>query len=266
MKLMRGSSAARRRAPVRAVRLFARRGAALFEVVIALSLLLVAMSAIGVAFRNGLFHVEHAERMNQATLMTDRLLTALDLGLIAPSEKETTGYFENETIRGMAWQMEAQPIEEISGLFHIRVSIFMGDPEGADNEKQHLLTTYVLRAEPRSINLETDFGIPEEQLTMLTDAIPGGAAVLDPANFNPRDVAGLPLDTLREMLPMILQTLGITLNPGQMEDVMQALQKGDMREIQNLAEQAGGGQLPGNPLAPKDQPPPNQPPGGGRQR
>ncbi len=265
-----GCRFARRRSPL------PRRAAALLEVVISLSILLVAMSAIGVAFRTGLFHVEHAERMTQATLMTDRLLTAVDLGMIAPSDREQTGVFAGETISGMSWSMEAQPIEAMPGLFHVRVSIFMGDPVGKEDQKQHLLTTYVLRAEPRNVNMETDFGIPAEQLELLTDAIPGGKEVLDPANFNPRDVAKLDLDTLREMLPMILKALGIALNPGQMEDVLQAAQKGDLSGLQNIAQQAGAGAAPdgGQQLTPhlstipKDQlrPLQGQPPGGGKGR
>ncbi len=237
--------------PMRARRFPVRRGAALLEVVIALSILLVAMSAIGVVFRTGLFHVEHAERMNQATLMTDRLLTAVDLGMLAPGDREQTGVFSGETISGMSWSIEAQPIEAMPGLYHVRVSIFMGDPEGSDKERQHLLTTYVLRAEPRNVNLETDFGIPAEQLEMITDAIPGGSALFDPTSFNPRSIAQLDLDTLREMLPMILQALGIALNPGQMDQLMQAAQKGDLGGLQNIAGQAGGG------LAPPTSPPPN---------
>lgn len=271
------------RAPGRGDRRFARhrlpgqrRAAALLEVVLALSILLVAMSIIGAAFRNGLFHVEHAERMNQATLMTDRLLTALDLGMVAPTEREQTGFFTEETIPGMSWSVEAQPIETVPGLFHIRVSIFMGDPEGSEDQKQHLMTTYVLRAEPRNVNLETDFGIPAEQLELLTDAIPGGKEMLDPANFNPRSIAQLDLDTLREMLPMILQALGVALNPGQMEDVLQAAQKGDLSGLQGIAGQAGAGLPPAGgqpqaqplPFAPKDQqqPPQGQTPRNRRQR
>ena len=114
---MSGAILAPRRAPVREGCRFARsaprdarRAAALLEVVISLSILLVAMSAIGVAFSTGLFHVEHAERMNQATMMTDRLLTAVDLGMIAPSDREQTGVFSGETIAGMSWEMQAQPI------------------------------------------------------------------------------------------------------------------------------------------------------------
>lgn len=254
---------------LRARRIAVRRGAALLEVVIALSILLVAMSVIGAVFRTGLFHVEHAERMNQATLMTDRLLTAVDLRIIAPGEREQTGVFTGETMAGMSWSIEAQPIEAMPGLYHVGVSIFMGDPDGQD--RQHLLTTYVLRAEPRNVDLENDFGIPAEQLEMLTDAIPGGSALFDPHNFNPQDPAKLPLDQLKEMLPMIMQALGIALNPGQMDDLLKAAQKGDLSGLQTIAGQAGGGVAPpGGQPSPFSKDPqqaqPGQPPGGQRGR
>jgi hypothetical protein len=46
---------------------------------------------------------------------------------------------------------------------------------------------------------------------------------------------------------------------------MEAMQRGDMRELQNLANEAGVDQSQLNPLAPKDQDQP-PPPGGGRKR
>lgn len=262
-----------------------RRAAALLEVVIAISILLVAMSVVGATFRNGAHNVELAERMNQASSLTDRLLTELDLGLapiLQPVEagdaaasggqkQELTGWFGEDAPPGMSWKVEAEPDILLPDIFKVGVHIYLGDPDAGEDRTQRLLSTYVLRAVPRTINLETDFGFSEEQLTMLTDAIPGGAAVFDPTNFDPRTIASLPLDQLQELLPMLMAALGGGAMGGQFDSLLQAAQRGDLSGIQDLARQLGtlqqaqgGGQIPGLPGMPGQGgvQPPGQQPGG----
>lgn len=236
------------------------RAAALFEVVVSLSILMVAMAVVGATFRNGAYHVELAERLNQANTLTERLLCELDLGLLpimqpvaadqlsgANRTQEISGWFAEDAPPGMSWKIEVAADQNVPGVMKVGVHIFLGDPDGGENRQQRLLTTYVFRAEPRSINLQNDFGIEEEQLALITDAIPGGAAMFDPNNFDPRAIAQLDLDTLRELLPILMAAFGGEMGAGQLDALMQMVQRGDMAGLQKMAEQAGGGQggLPG---------------------
>lgn len=240
------------------------RAAVLFEVVVALSILLVALAVVGATFRNGAYHVQLAERMNQANTLTERLLTELDLALLpimqpvpadtptsgANRTQELTGYFGEEAPPGMSWKIEVAPDQLVEGVMKVGVHIFLGDPDAGENKQQRLLTTYVFRAEPRNINLQTDFGIEEEQLAMLTDAIPGGAALFDPTNFDPRSVAQLDLETLRELLPTLMAAFGGGMGAGQLEALLQAAQRGDMSGLEQMVREVGGAQQGAGGAAP----------------
>lgn len=230
--------------------------------VVAISILLVAMAVVGATFRNGSQNVMLAERMNQAELLTERLLTELDVGLIPlnipeqgmPNE-ELSGWFGEDAPPDMSWKLEITSDENLPDMLKVGVSIFLGDPEASDDQHQRLLTTYVVRVIPRPINLETDFGFTQEQMDQLTDAIPGGAAIFDPTQFDPRTIASLDIETLRELLPALIQALGGGMLGGQLDSILQAAQRGDLSGLQNLGNQLselqqGGGALPLTPGGP----------------
>jgi hypothetical protein len=180
--------------------------------------------------------------------MTERLLSELDLGLIEMTAQELTGGFGEESIPGMTWKIEWGPDINLQGIVKIDVSIFMGDPDGPEDRRQFVSTTHVYRAEPRNINFETDFGFTQDQIDQLTEAIPGGAAVFDPANFDPRSIAQLPLETLRDLLPALIEAFGAgMLSGGQLDTLLQAARSGDVGALQDMAGQMGAGQIPGAP-------------------
>lgn len=248
-------------------------GVALLEVVVALSILLVAMAVVGVTFRNGAQNVMLAERMNQAQLLTNRLLTELDVGLIPLSvpeqgmpNEDLSGYFGDDAPPGMSWKLEVTSDDNLPDMLKVGVSIFLGDPEAADDQHQRLLTTHVVRVVPRAINLETDFGFSQEQLDQLTEAIPGGAAIFDPTAFDPRAIASLDIETLRELLPALIQALGGGMLGGQLDSILQAAQRGDLSGLQDLGKQLGGLQQQGggSPFAPGGIPGAQGAPPGGR--
>lgn len=240
-----------------------RRGIALLEVVVAVSILVVAMGVVGAAFRNGQQNVLLADRMMRATNMTERLLTHMELGLVSAGEQEQSGGFGEEAEPGMSWKAEVNPDPTLPGLLRVTIHIYMGDPEGSENEHQKLLTTTVLRAEPRTINLETDFGFTAEQMDMLTQAIPGGEALLDPTSFDPRTIAQLDLETLKELIPTLMAALGGNMGAGGgLDALIQAAQRGDIQQLQQLGQQLGQQQMGGQPGQPGQG---GQPPAGGRQ-
>lgn len=217
------------------------RGVALLEVILALSLLLVAMIAIGVIFSNGQYFIENAELRTRALLMTEKLITDLDTGVIVMEEREQSGYFVingvNESMPGMSWMIEADPSPRIAGLIDIDISVFMGDPE--DEEKRtNVMHTRIERAEPRGYDFERDFGLDEDQVNQLTDLIPGGSQLLDPTNFDPRVLAQLPADQLVELLPTLIQAFGGQIGQGQMDQLLNLVNSGNLGNLQNVANQA----------------------------
>lgn len=227
-----------------------RRGAALLEVVVALGILLVCMSIIGMAFRNGLYHVDHSEQKLRAMRMTERLLAELDTNLLDLEEREQTGWFYDpeygihEALPEMSWRVEVQPSDRIEGLVEVDISIYMGDPDGSEDARNLVLKTRALRPEPRGLDFERDFGLDEDQIAQFSEAIPGGAQLFDPNNFDPRELAQLDLDTLMEILPTLIQAFGANLNQGQLNQLIQALESGDLSQLQQAAGRGGFGQGP----------------------
>ncbi len=218
-----------------------RRGAMLLEVVVSLGILLVAMGVIGLAFNNGRQKVEFAERMIRAMLMTEKLVAEMDTDLLDLEDREQSGGFGDESIPGMSWRVEVNPSDRAPGVLEVDISIYMGDPDGSEDERQLLLFTRVERVEPRGIDFEKDFGLDEDQITQLTDAIPGGAQMFDATNFDPRSLAQMDLDTLVELLPVLIQAFGASLGQGQIDQLIQAVETGDVGALQNAAGSAQRG-------------------------
>ncbi|MFQ5410977.1 MAG: hypothetical protein ACE5EC_01720 [Phycisphaerae bacterium] len=225
---------------------FRRPGLVLLEVVVSLGILLVAMGVIGLIFSNGRHNVELAERMTRGMLMTERLISDIDTGILELDEQERSDMFEEESIPGMSWRVEVNPSDEIEGLMEIDIDIYMGDPDGDEDERSFVMSTRIFRPEPRGLDFERDFGLDEEQIQELTDAIPGGTQLLDPTNFDPRTLmAQLDLDSLIELLPTLIQAFGANLTQGQVDQIIQAVESGDLSSLQNAAGQTGPGRTGG---------------------
>lgn len=225
----------------------ARRGAALFEVVVALSILLVSMAVIGIIFSNGNYYIEQAEQLARADIMTERLIGQIETGITAVNPGETIGDFGEEGMPGMTFRVLVNPDQNVPDLLRVDIDVFMGNP--ADDENARLVSsTHLLRAAPKGIDFARDFGFEEEQLAKMTEAIPGGEAVLDVTNFDPRSLASLDLDMLVQMLPTLMQSLGGNLAGGDLSALLQAAQRGDTSMLQQLtqgmqnAQQGGPGQ------------------------
>jgi hypothetical protein len=231
----------------------------LLEVVVALSILLLAMSVVGAVFRNGQHNIELAERISRAQIMTERLLVELDTGYLDMEDRrEESGWFGVEAMAGMSWRVEIEPHETIDRLIEVDVHIYLGDPDGPEEERQRLLSTRVLRVEPKGLDLEKDFGLDEDQIEQLTEAIPGGVAMLDPTDFDPRALAQLDLETLAELLPTLIQAFGVNIAGGQISGLLEALESGDLGALEEAARGMGGnrgGSVPSEG---------DQPRGGGR--
>jgi len=229
-----------------------RRGAVLLEVVVALSILLLAMSVVGLTFRNVMGNVERADRITRARIMTERLLVEMDTGILEMEEREQTGWFGKESIPGMSWRVEINPHDRIDRLVEVDVHIYMGDPDGSEEERQRLLSTRFWRPEPRGLDLEKDFGLDEDQIEQLTEAIPGGVAMFDPTDFDPRMIAQLDMDMLAELLPTLIQAFGGSFMGGDLNQLLKAVESGDMGALQGAIQQTTGGMQQGGGRGPGD--------------
>jgi len=225
------------------------RAAALLEVVIALSVLLVCMSVVGVIFSNGTYYIERAEELARADIMTERLIGQIETGITTLDAQETIGDFADEGVPGMTFRVLVNPDPNVTDLLRVDIDVFMGNP--AEDENARLVTTtHLLRAAPKGIDFARDFGFEEEQLAKVTEAIPGGEAVLDVTNFDPKSLASLDLDMLVQMLPTLMQAMGGNLAGGDLSALLQAAAAGDTSMLQQLTQgmqNAQGGPPEGGP-------------------
>ncbi len=181
-----------------------RRAAMLLEVVLALAVLLHAIAACGAAVRNSWLTAERAERVSRAMMLTEGIFAQLDLGLLQP-EREQTGVFGVEAPDNRwTWKLELLPDDVEPEVLLATLTVFDGPADAPEEQRKTVLVTHALRAKPRAINLKNDFGMTDEQIKMLTDALPGGAQLLDPENFDPSALARLDMDQLTELLPMLM--------------------------------------------------------------
>lgn len=236
-----------------------RPGAALLEVVIALSILLLGMAMVGMAFRNGELYVDRAEQTARAIQMSERLLGELSSGLTSIGEQEATGTFGDEFPPDMCWRVAVTSSDQLPGLLNFEIEIFSGAPESDESQRKTILRTYAQQAIFVPLNMQRDFGMTGEQLEQLTAAIPGGAALFDPTSFDPRTIGRMDMDMLKELLPILMQAFGGQAVAENMGDIMKAVQTGDTSGLQDLAQQAQQGGLPGGQGA-SNPPPSGQPP------
>lgn len=205
-----------------------RRGVLLLEVVIALSILLIAIAVCGSAINNSLLSVKRGEEMTRAMMLSEEILARLDTGEIT-YDQEQSGNFEDRGQRDLRYELKVTPVEQDPDLLRVEISILENDPTTGDGQTRPVLVTRALRAKPKPINMKNDFGMTDEQLKMLTDAIPGGSQVIDPENFDPASLAKLDMNTLVQLLPVIMQAMQSgQLNPQMMGDLGQLGQGGQV--------------------------------------
>lgn len=231
-----------------------RPGVVLLEVVLAVSLLLLAMALVGMAFRNGNEHVHRAERISRSMLLADRLLGELDIGVLSvpvPQEgtpvQETTGTFGGEAAEGISWRIAGTSNPDMPDVIALEVEVFEGAPDAQPDERKTIVLTHMFKALPKPINMQEDFGLTEEQTEQIKQAIPGGEQVFNPSSFNPQQIAKLDMDMLTQLLPVLIQAFGGEAVGGQLEELIRAAQRGDTSALQGLIKDAQNGQIPAPP-------------------
>lgn len=223
----------------------------LLEVVLALALLLIAITMVGVAFSNSDRNARNAVDKSRALMLTEQIVTRFDTGQFQ-DERDVSGQFGDEGPPGWAWTLKKEKDNNVEGMERVTLRIIEGDPSATADEQRPILTTYFLRAEKKNLNLMEDFGLSEEDVSQLTDAIPGGAAVLDPADFDPTSLARLDMETLQQMLPMIMQTLAAQGGANALSGSLNQLQSQAPRLPQAVSPENVESRVPMSALQPAD--------------
>lgn len=187
-----------------------RRGAMLLEVLLSLSILLITIAVCGAALRNSMLWAERGDRVARSQLLAEDLLGRWDMGLLIPlqemdnaTERELTGTFGDAGPEGLGWRLKIVPDQNEQQLLRMKLTIVDGDPAGPEDTQQTLVTLDTIRALPQAINLKNDFGMTDEQIKMLTDALPGGTQTLDPEKFDPTSLARMDMEQLTQLLPLL---------------------------------------------------------------
>ncbi|MCK6484636.1 MAG: hypothetical protein HUU22_12155 [Phycisphaerae bacterium] len=221
------------------------RGVVLLEVVVALSLLLVALAMIGAAFRNSDRNARRAVEQARAMMLSEQVITYFDTQQPQfKDEREVSGMFDVDGPPGWGWKVTVVDDVNVEGMKRVTVRIVEGDPDGSEDDQRPILVSHFLRAEPKNFNLQEDFGLTDEQIEELTAAIPGGAAFFDPEDFDPTSLARLDMDTLTEILPMLMEAFaGVA---GQMGGMGAGAGGGMspeqlMQQMNQMNQQIGGG-------------------------
>jgi len=183
-----------------------RPGIALLEVVVSLGLLLIALSMVGAAFVNCDKMSHETVERSRALMLSEQIITYLDTGKYG-SETDTDGTFGDEGPEGWSWHLKMDKDANVPGLLRYTIEILEKKKEGEGESTRPILVTKLLRAEKKNINLKEDYGLSDDQLVKLTESIPGGQAIFDPSDFDPTSLARMDMDTLVEMLPVILESL-----------------------------------------------------------
>lgn len=221
----------------------------LLEVVIAVSILLIGISICGLALNNNLQDVRKGEALTRAMLLTEELLTRMDAGQVQMDQTEQSGEFGDPATRQPSdpifeYKLSIVPVEQEPDILRVEATILQRDPTQPGDAARELLVTKTLRAKPRPLNLKEDFGMSDDQLKMLTDSVPGGEQVLDPTNFDPRSIAQMDMDSLAELLPIIMQAMSsgqlAGLDPSKLGGAGGGLPPGMLSQLQQAA--AGAGQ------------------------
>lgn len=205
-----------------------RPAALLLEVIVALTIMVMALGLLAGQLINGVRVTAHTDTQTRAAQMADRMLALLELDPNVAGQlqdkSEIDGDFGEEN-PGWFWRVTVLPMEDVEGLGQVRLDVLLQRDPGKldDMDTAEIVRTLVmLKAAPQGIDLATDFGVDPNQLEQISDQIP--IPGFDPQNLNPQALVSMTPDQLMAILPQLLA-------------ILQQVAPG-------LAEQIGSGQIP----------------------
>jgi uncharacterized membrane protein YgcG len=191
----------------------------LLETVIATGLLVVGLAVIGGQFQDSETSVRKMQRRIRAVELAEQQLAQLDLGLVeldSVDEMQEGDFGPRHPDFG--WRMTTEPTA-LEGIYRLSLEImFLRRAEAyREDDFDHdaaetLFTAYALRPTAQKIDLGVDYGLNDEELdkvsqTLSDTGIPG----LDAASFDPTILAKLDFEQMVEVLPVVLDAMGMEL-------------------------------------------------------
>ncbi|MCH7700432.1 MAG: hypothetical protein IID37_01975 [Planctomycetes bacterium] len=193
-----------------------RRGFVLLEVVLSLGLLVLGMTVIGAQVRQAFDTSVNTALTMRAMMLAESRLAQLDSGMLVldPVLIEAGEPIEEDFGRLFPAFATRVTVSEtaVEELFQVTLQMLYDrnrdpDDEYDFDESTVLYTLYTLRATPAFIDLEVDFGVDQERIEKLIEAVPD--AEFDPYAFDPSFLASMELEDLVAVLPDLLEALGI---------------------------------------------------------
>lgn len=192
-----------------------RRGYLLLEVVMSVALLVLGLAVIGAQFQQGRDAAHRTEEMTRVLMLAESKLAELDTGLVALDEEaddETEGDF---TLRfpSYGWRMRFQETAT-EGLRMITLEILFAPREDLDDDfdfdnAKVLHSFYTLRAVPALADLEADYGLDEQAIEQIREALPDPDIDVEQFDIT-KPFRELPIEELIAILPTLLGALGIS--------------------------------------------------------
>jgi len=222
---------------------FSRRSGVLLEVVLSLSILLVAMSVVGLTFRNGEHAVGLADEITRADVLIEQMITEMVADTRLMEEMEQTGYFGEETLPGLSYRVEINPDVDIKGLINIDISIYKGEPDPSSDSSALVSSVRIQRVEAKGVNLEET--LDQEQRDAISTFLEGlgiPAVAIDWTDYRTQDIVrSLPPEIPPEALAMLTQFLAGGVDLAQLDQLVKQFQSGDTSAFQDISQTAGQG-------------------------
>src|SRR5262249_3392707 len=157
-----------------------RRGALLLEVLVALTILVVALAVLGGQLSSGIQMTGQAEKQVRASQLADRIMSLVQLDPTIIEQVFTSGQTDGDfgdQYPGWFWRVSLEATD-VPGLGAVTVQV-LNQEDQQDKQKKGDISTarvvkqlHMLKADPGRVNLETDFGVDQEQIQQFASAVP----------------------------------------------------------------------------------------------
>lgn len=221
----------------------AARGALLLEVVVALVIMTAAMGILGAQLVAGMKLVTDADQRARTAELADRAMALLELDLQyaeqLANDQKLDGDFGDQ-YPGYFWHVHIDPLD-VPGLGLITLQVLQQrDPDKIESSDGATIVRelHYLKAAPQKIDLASDFGFNEDQITTITQNVPLPAIAGGELDV-PALIKQLTEDptTMMQMLPALMQAFsgmingagGSNVSGGDSIDAMRELMAENMR-------------------------------------
>ncbi len=221
-------------------------GYVLLETVIATGLLIVGLAVLGAQIQDSDTAIRHMRLRLRAMTLAEQQLAELDLGLIElDSVDEVQEGDFGPRYPDFGWRLTTEPTA-IEGLYRLTIDVLYlvrvdaykeddFDYEAADTA----FTAFAFRPAPQALDLSVDFGLNDEELESVSEKLANaGVPGLEAQSFDPAILAKLDFEQMVEVLPVLLDALGMEL--GDLEALIPPEVLDELKKSGILDESEGG--------------------------